>query len=152
MRACWQCKRIFHHAKIPFSAMIWLAFCSRLCLSSLASSNLVQTRAMLASLARFMDAENPAIRSLSLCAFLVLQGWQSQPESQSMHRPCSSNRFDGSIFMFQFSRFTGSLARILISRSLGPPKHPLVMAMAKPSKASQARQRMVIFMRQMVRW
>ena len=43
--------------------------------------------------------------------------------------------------LVQFSRFNGSLARILISRSDGPPSAPLVTAMAKPSKASKARAR-----------
>jgi hypothetical protein len=44
-------------------------------------------------------------------------------------------------FLIYFRRFKGSDARTRISMSLGPPNFPLVIAMARPSKASKARKR-----------
>jgi hypothetical protein len=53
-------------------------------------------------------------------------------------------------FVIYFWRFKGSLARTRVSMSLGPPKAPLVTAMARArqSTRARARNRLDSFMRQ----
>ncbi len=76
-------------------------------------------------------------RGIFFLLFKVGTCWQSPPSIVSLLTLASN----ASGFVIYFWRLKGSLARILISRSDGPPNAPLVTAMAMPSKATRARAR-----------